>query len=508
MAIPLSRSLFTMAMLLLGMMSLPSCLASAQPVGIFEGHGDVGTVLHPGSTIFDSTRQTYTLSGSGNNMWKGEDDFQFAWKKMSGDVVISANVNFEGSGGNPHRKAVLMIRQSLDSGSAAVDIAVHGVGMLALQYRDAPDADMHEIQAKDSAPAIVRIEKRGDFFYAFMSGKDGLLRPMGAATKVPIQGEFYAGIGVCAHDKNVVEKAVFTNVKVEQIPSLGGKHTLFSTLETIVIPATDRQVEYVAAANFEAPNWSRDGSSLVFNQDHTIRRLVIGAEEPNLIDIAPLNHVNDDHGISPDGKWLAVSDRSAPDGKSRVFVLPVAGGKPREVTGEGPSYFHGWSPDGETLVFSGERGGNFDVFTIPAKGGDERRLTTATGIDDGPEYSPDGASIYFHSDRSGRMQIWRMKPDGTAQEQVIKDDRNDWFPHPSPNGQWLVYLSYKGDVTGHPAEQDVELRLISLKDGQVRVLAKLFGGNGTINSPSWSPDSSKLAFVSYEEIPEESLSRK
>jgi Tol biopolymer transport system component len=160
------------------------------------------------------------------------------------------------------------------------------------------------------------------------------------------------------------------------------------------------------------------------------------------------------------------------------------------------------------LAFTGERGGNFDIYTIPVAGGEETRLTTAAGLDDGPEYSPDGAYIYFNSERTGQMQIWRMKPDGTEQEQVISDESSDWFPHISPDGQWMVFLAYDKGITGHPPNKDVELRLMSLKDKKVHVLAKLFGGQGTINVPSWSPDSLKLAFVSYEQLFEESLGEK
>ena len=107
----------------------------------------------------------------------------------------------------------------------------------------------------------------------------------------------------------------------------------------------------------------------------------------------------------------------------------------------------------------------------------------------------------------GSMQIWRMHPDGSAQEQVTSDDLNNWFPHISPDGKWLVFLSYGKEVEGHPENKDVMLRIMPLKDGRIdgkiEVLAKLFGGQGTINVPSWSPDSKQLAFVSYELIPKE-----
>jgi len=483
-------------------------VSAAQRVGIFEGHQDVGTVLHAGSVQYDNGKQTYKVSGSGENMWFGTDDFHFVWKKASGDVALAANIDFVGAGGNAHRKAVLMIRQTLDGNSAAVDVAVHGSGLTSLQYRYPAGADTHEVESNVLPPKTVRIEKRGDFIYAFVSGKDGKLQPAGAATKLALTGDFYIGIGVCAHDKDAVEKAVFSNVRFEQLPPAEGKRILVSALETVAIASTDRHVEYVAATHFEAPNWSRDGKFLVFNQDGGLRRLALEGSEPAPISTAPQTHCNNDHGISPDGRFLAISDSSGEDRKSRVYVVALAGGTPRQITQNAPSYWHGWSPDGKTLAFTGERGGNFDIYTIPAAGGQETRLTTAVGLDDGPEYSPDGASIYFNSERTGHMQIWRMKPDGSEQEQVISDETNDWFPHISPDGQWMVFLAYEKGVNGHPPDKDVELRLVSLKDKQVHVLAKLFGGQGTINVSSWSPDSKRLAIVSYEYLPEESVTRK
>jgi TolB protein len=482
-----------------------SVTAAAQQLGVFTGHQDVGAVLHPGSAVYDRALDAYTVSGSGEDMWFGSDDFHFVWKKVAGDVALTADIAFVGATGNNHRKAVLMIRQSLDGNSAAADVAVHGDGLTSLQYRDSAGADDHEVESDLSAPKTVRIEKRGDYIYMFVPGKDGKLTPAGAATKLSLSGEFYIGIGVCAHDKNVVERAAFSHVRLEQLPPVSGKRVLVSVLETVKVASTDRHVEYVAAGHFEAPNWSRDGSFLLINQDGAIRRLALGAAESTLVSAGAQIHCNNDHGISPDGQWLAISDSSGVDKKSRVSILPIAGGAPRLVTPNAPSYWHGWSPDGKTLAFTGERGGNFDIYTIPAAGGEETRLTTAAGLDDGPEYSPDGAFIYFNSERTGQMQIWRMKADGTGQEQVIFDQSNDWFPHLSPDGQWMVFLAYEKGVTGHPADKDVELRLMSLQDKKVRLLAKLFGGQGTINVPSWSPDSLRLAFVSYEWLPEESL---
>jgi TolB protein len=471
-------------------------------VGIFEAHGDVGTVLHPGSAEYNAATQTYHLSGSGANIWAKEDDFQFVWKKVSGDVALAADIAFTDAGGNPHKKAVLMFRQSLDTDSPYADVALHGVGLTALQYREEKGATTQEIQLNVSAPKRLRIEKRGDYFYLFVAnnGEDDL-HPSGAAMKIPLQGTFYVGIGMCAHDKDAAEKAMFSKVEITSLSASTGEPQLYSTLETVAIASTDRSVVYVAPGRFEAPNWTRDGTAFLFNSKGHIWQLPVAGGEPSVVDTGNETFCNNDHGISPDGTELAISDQSQDDHQSRVYLLPIVGGTPRRMTPNAPSYWHGWSPDGKTLAYVGQRNGDFDIYTMPAAGGDETRLTTAKGLDGGPEYSPDGKYIYFNSERSGHMQIWRMKPDGSDQEQVFSDDYNNWFPHISPDGQWMVFLSYDKSVTGHPENKDVMLRLMSLSDKKIMVLAKLFGGQGTINVPSWSPDSKNLAFVSYAYFP-------
>jgi WD40 repeat protein len=504
MQIPFRRQIFASCSLTLLTLVASPARAATSSLGIFQDHGDVGTVLHPGSAEYDAAQQSYTISGSGANMWFGEDDFHYLWTKVSGDVSLTADIAFLGETGDNHRKAVLMIRQSLDGNSAAVDLARHGDGLTSLQFRDAAGANAHEVQSNVSAPRTVRIEKRGDYFYAFVSGSDGKLQVAGASTKLVLTGPFYIGIGVCAHDKEAMQKAVFSNVRLMSLPAATGKLVLYSVLETIPIRSTDRRVAYVAPVHFEAPNWSRDGSFFLFNSEGKMRRLALNGVEPTAIATDPQDRCNNDHGISPDGQSMAISDQSGSSQKSSIYIVPIVGGTPRQITQNSPSYWHGWSPDGKTLAFAGQRDGDFDIYTIPVGGGQETRLTTAKGLDDGPEYSPDGEYIYFNSERTGSMQIWRMKADGSAQEQVLSDETNDWFPHISPDGKWMVFLSYEKSVAGHPAEKDVALNLMSMDDKKVHVLTKLFGGQGTINVPSWSPDSLKLAFVSYELLPEDS----
>jgi len=474
------------------------------PVGIFEGSGDVGTVLHPGSLDYDAAKGSYTMTGSGENMWFGKDAFEFAWKKVSGDVTLTADTSFLGKSTQEHRKAVLMIRQSLDADSPYADIALHGNGMTALQYRDEKGALTHEVQAGTWSPKRLMIEKHGAYFTMWLAYDDGIFRVAGGSPRLALKEPFYVGIGLCSHDKDAVEKAVFTNVELQAAATTSAAAgRLYSLLEVITVASADRTAIYVAPERFEAPNWMPDGKNLLFNRNGRIEKIPATGGTPQVLDTGLATRCNNDHGISPDGTQLAISDQSQEEHRSLVYIVPIGGGVPRRITQKSPSYWHGWSPDGKTLAFVGERNGDFDIYAIPATGGEEKQLTTAKGLDDGPEYSPDWNYIYFNSERTGHMQIWRMHADGTEQEQITFGEGNDWFPHLSPDGQRMVFVTFDASVKGHPENKDVMLRMMTLQDQKIIVLARLFGGQGTMNVPSWSPDGKQFAFVSYQLVPEE-----
>jgi Tol biopolymer transport system component len=256
--------------------------------------------------------------------------------------------------------------------------------------------------------------------------------------------------------------------------------------------------------HFEAPNW-HPGNYLILNSKGLLYTLDISTKKLEVLNTGFATECNNDHGISPDNKWLVISsndrlDTSSRSGKSAIYILPVSGGQPKKITRKVPSYWHGWSPDGKTLAYCAERGGNYDVYTISVDGGVEQRLTDSEGLDDGPDYSPDGKYIYFNSYRSGHMQIWRMAANGSNPEQMTFDENSNWFPHPSPDGKWIVYIAYTSDEKqAHLFGKSVKLRLMDLQTKSIKDITPVFyGGQGTINVPSWSPDSKRVAFVSYE----------
>ena len=274
-----------------------------------------------------------------------------------------------------------------------------------------------------------------------------------------------------------------------------------SILETVDVHTGIRSVLKEFDYVIEAPNWTQDGRYLVYNSRGHMYTYELATRDIREIDTGLAIDCNNDHVLSPDNTQLAVSHFTNEDATSRIYILPLTGGRPVLVTEKGPSYLHGWSPDGQRLAYCAERGGQYDIYSISVTGGAETQLTDLPGLDDGPEYSPDGKYIWFNSTRTGLMQVWRMDVDGANPVHMVKEEANGWFPHISPDGNRVVYIAYgKDDVApgDHPANKNVELRLVSASGGASKTIVKLFGGQGTINVNSWSPDNRTIAFVSYQ----------
>ncbi len=488
----LSHAWPTLGLILLAL-SLPAC---GDDLGAFEGATAIGDAPD-GAVAYDPASGSYRITGGGANIWDTSDAFQYVWRRTAGDLVLEADVAWPEPGGDPHRKAGWMVRGDLTPDAAYADAVLHGDGLIALQYRPEAGGPTYEVRAPFPAPARLRLERHGDLFTLSAAPDGGDFHPVGSVT-VPLPDTVYAGLAVTAHDADARTTAVFSNVGFASLGVIPDEDRVVeSTLEIIDIETGVRRIVRRAREHFEAPNWSRDGSTLLYNSGGRLYTIPVDGGTPTLLDTGSATNCNNDHGYSPDGRQIALSH--APEGRpSLIYVVPATGGEPRLVTPQGPSYWHGWSPDGRTLAYCAERNGEYDIYTIPVAGGRERRLTTAPGLDDGPDYSPDGRYIYFNSVRTGRMAIWRMRADGREQIQLTHDEAyGDWFPHPSPDGRWLAFLSYESSVEGHPPNKNVWLRLMPAEGGEARVIATLFGGQGTLNVPSWSPDSKAFAFVSY-----------
>lgn len=248
--------------------------------------------------------------------------------------------------------------------------------------------------------------------------------------------------------------------------------------------------------HIEAPNWSRDGNAWIVNGSGRLFEVDLAAPLLRDIDTGFAVRINNDHGLSPDGAMLAISD-SSEFGESCIYTLPAGGGEPARVTELVPSYWHGWSPDGSRLAYAARRAETFQVYTCPVDGGAEFQVTRGFDHCDGPDYTPDGEWIWFNGEKGGSVQLWRVRPDGSDPQMMTDDERVNWFPHPSPDGKSIVYLAYENDTQGHPADRDVQLRLMPADGGAPEILLDLHGGQGTINVPSWAPDSRRFAFVRY-----------
>ena len=476
--------------------------AFSQQLGVFEGHADIGTNVKPGSATYIPETGQYVISGAGYNIWFDHDEFHFAYKKMKGDFILYTRAELVGwNGVDPHRKVGWMVRKSLDGKSAHINAVVHGDGLTSLQYRKTDGAVTEETRSAITHANIIQLERKGNT-YTMRVAKFGEPFVTEQVADLNLGDEVYVGLFTGSHNADVVETGVFRDVRIS-VPAREGlvpyREYLGSNLEILDVTSGNREIIYTSPKSLQAPNWTPDGKTLIYNSEGLIYTFDLATRTPTVLNTGDVKNNNNDHVLSFDGKMLGLSSGVQKLGGSIVYTVPVTGGAPKQITPAGPSYLHGWSPDAQSLVFTGQRNNVFDIYRVPANGGKEVQLTTAKGLDDGPEYTPDGKYIYFNSNRNGTMQIWRMKADGSEQEAITNTDFHDWFPHISPDGKWIVFISFLKDevkVDDHPFYKHVYLRLMPIEGGNPKVIAYIYGGQGTINTPSWSPDSKKVAFIS------------
>jgi TolB protein len=482
-----------------------SSFAQQKDLGVFEGQSDIGQVIKPGQATYDAKKQEYTITGSGANMWLDSDEFHMAWKSLKGDFILTTRARFIGQGVEAHRKMGWIIRSGLKATAPHVNASVHGDGLTSLQFRRAKGGPTEEIKSSLQGVDVIQLERQGST-YIMSVARFGEPFVTEQTTNPALGDEVYVGLYVCSHNKDVEETAVFSNVRVT-IPAspqfVPYRDYIGSDLEILDVESGQRKVIYHTPDSLQAPNWTRDGKALIFNRNGRLYRYDLAKETPTVLNTDFAIHNNNDHVLSFDGKLIGISHHSESDGnKSIIYTLPLQGGNPKRVTAQGHSYLHGWSPDGKWLIYTAERNGEFDIYKIAATGGEETRLTSGKALDDGSEFSPDGKYIYFNSTRNGSMQLWRMKPDGSEPQQLTDDEYNNWFPHVSPDSKWIVFLSFSKEVApdDHPFYKRVYLRLMPIAGGKPRVIAYVYGGQGTINVPSWSPDSKRVAFVSNSDL--------
>lgn len=490
-----------------------TAMAQNQTTGIFQNKTDIGNPQISGSSVYNVSDQSYSVRGSGYNIWFARDEFHYLYNKLKGDFILTANFRFEGKGTDPHRKTGWMLRASTLEDSRHISAVLHGDGLTVMQWRDFKGAEMKdpedEIFAKGSGYEIIQIERSGKIIFMRAAHFGKPLETIGSYEMVNLPDEILAGLFVCSHNTEVTEEAKIWNVRIDQ--PVGDNYNqsrdgaVGCRLETINVFDGKRMVIFEKQGRFEAPNWMPDGKQLLFNMDGLLYKIPVTGGELVKLNTGFATRNNNDHGISFNGKLLAISsykENEGGGGGSAVYVLPLKGGTPRLITEETPSYWHGWAPNNKEVIYVAQRGGKniYNIYRNSIKGGKEVALTDIGPGEhvDGCEYSPDGKFIYYNGSHTGNMQLWRMKPDGSGREQLTFDEYKNWFPHISPDGKWIAFISFPPDIekNSHPSYKRVLLRLMPVSGGEPQVIAYLYGGQGTINVPSWSPDSRQIAFVS------------
>ncbi len=486
-----------------------------QKIGIFENDLDVGKPKLAGSASYDAIKQAYTVKAAGYNIWFNRDEFHYLANRIQGDFIVTADFEFPKSGVDPHRKYGWMVRESLDDNAVHFTATIHGDGLTMAQWRPLKGAFMRDPQDELFFPKkkarTIQLERKGKTYTMRIANVGEPLQSYGAVTMENIGDNPYVGIFVGSHNADVVEEARIWNVRIDKpMPAdynFNNSQTIGSRMEILDVFTAQRQVVYESNDRFEAPNWMPDGKRLLFNSKGSIWTIPTdGSAAPVKLNTGTVERNNNDHVISFDGKTLGISSHRTGlfGGGSTIYVLPLAGGIPKLVTEKTPSYLHGWAANNKEVYFVARRDTTtnslYHIYKANIDTGVETKLTDHTfGHVDGPEGSADGQWIYFNGSMTGTMQLWRMKPDGSNKEQLTFDQYNNWFPHLSPDGKWIAYISFPDDInpSDHPGCKPVSLKLMSVNGGFPKTIAYLYGGQGTINTPSWSPDSKKISFVSY-----------
>jgi TolB protein len=470
-------------------------------IGSFDMFSDIGSSVIAGRASYYEHSQVYSISGSGSNIWFAADSFSFLWKKINGDFIIQTRVKFIGDGHVLHRKTGIMFRSTAATNSPVIACTVHGDGLTSLQYRRNTGANMEEIKFTVSGPDMLQLEKRGNT-YIMSVARFGEVFQVHEIGNIELGKDIMAGLFVCSHTNDFSEEVEFSNTRVFNTAAddlVQYKSYIGSLLEVMEVESGKREVLSSYEGSWQAPNWTPDGKTLIYNSEGKLYNFDIATRVSSVLNTDFANNNNNDHVLTFDGKQIGISHMpEETNGQSVVYTVPVTGGIPKRITEKSPSYFHGWSPDNQFLIYTAQRNGDFDIYKISKDGGKETQLTKTKGLDDGSEYSPDGKFIYFCSTRTGTMQVWRMEPDGKNQTQLTFGELNNWFPHVSPDNKWLVFISFPKEVPAdsHPFYKRVYLQIMPIEGGVPKVIGYLYGGQGTMNVPSWSPDSKKIAFVS------------
>ena len=493
---------------IISLISLNS-IEAQENFGVFNNRMDLSNTKKEGPFQYIKQLQLYKLKSYGLNTQFNSGDYLY--KEITGNFILTANFKLINKELDPNIKVGWMIRKSDKENSETISTSLNGNGIICLECGGFKD----KYKGNDKEPKlnskkkyeILQLERKGTELILRAASFGESLQIIAIQNRQDLPDTVLAGIFITSANSDPELKAEIWNVRIDQPVSddydTDKEGYLGCRLEILDPFNGKRKVIYKKSDRFEAPNWMPDGKKLLFNMEGLLFKIPITGGKLEKLNTGSADKNNNDHGISFDGKLLAISHHREgfPGGGSTVYTLPIEGGEPKLVTADTPSYWHGWAPNNKEVVYVAQRnGGNiYNIYKASIMDGKETRITNFTsGHVDGPEYSPDGKYIYYNGTESGNMQLWRMNPDGSNREQLTFDKSNDWFPHISPDGKWILYLSFPSDipVNSHPSYKQVLLRMMPVNGGESKVVAYLYGGQGTINVPSWSPDSKYVAFVS------------
>ena len=329
---------------------LSASAAMAAPVGEFTDHRDIGSPRHAGSTTYDAATKTYRITGGGQNMWAARDDFQYAFKQMSGDFRATVDLKFtsptpkQGDPGFLHRKGGIVVRQDLDTDSAYVDVLRMGNEQMSIQYRETKGGLTHLIWINTPRQGTVRMEKMGDYFYISVLGADGRLQRAGGSFKVHLTGPYYFGLGVCPHDDNITETMEFANLRIE--PGRPGVFPRQSTLQTMRVTNQVEQIAIVAAPSLSDVAWSADGKSITYRSGAAAWRVSSDVDTP----AAPVKIAAPEAGPRQNARWIYYSDAKS----GKLWRVRANGSERTQVTTDTATrdFSPHVSPDGKWVVYA------------------------------------------------------------------------------------------------------------------------------------------------------------